>query len=48
VEYLEVYKGTDFETPVFDEAKHYLWPIPFEPFHKIRQLDKILDGDVNR
>jgi hypothetical protein len=30
VEYLEVYKGTDFETPVFDEAKNYLWPIPIE------------------
>jgi hypothetical protein len=28
VPYLEVYKGTDFETPEFDEAKHYLWPLP--------------------
>jgi hypothetical protein len=28
VEYLEVYKGTDYETPVFDESKHYLWPLP--------------------
>ena len=28
VEYLEIYKGTDYETPVFDESKHYLWPIP--------------------
>lgn len=28
VPYLEVYKGTDYENPVFDEAKHYLWPIP--------------------
>ncbi len=28
VEYLEVYKGTDYETPVFDESKHYLWPMP--------------------
>lgn len=28
VEYLDVYKGTDYETPVFDESKHYLWPIP--------------------
>ena len=24
VEYLEIYKGTDYETPVFDESKHYL------------------------
>ncbi|MFY0654220.1 MAG: RagB/SusD family nutrient uptake outer membrane protein [Cyclobacteriaceae bacterium] len=28
VEYLEPYKGTDFENPVFDENKHYLWPVP--------------------
>lgn len=27
-EYIDVYKGTDFANPVFDEAKHYLWPIP--------------------
>ncbi len=30
VEYLDVYKGTDFETPEFDENKHYLWPIPID------------------
>ena len=28
VPYLEPYKGTDFETPVFDESKHYYWPLP--------------------
>jgi hypothetical protein len=28
VEYIETYKGTDFENPVFDEGKHYLWPLP--------------------
>lgn len=28
VEYLDIYKGTDYETPVFDENKHYLWPLP--------------------
>jgi hypothetical protein len=27
-EYLEPYAGSDFAEPVFDEAKHYLWPIP--------------------
>ncbi len=27
-EYIDVYKGTDFENPVFDEGKHYFWPIP--------------------
>jgi hypothetical protein len=28
VPYLEPYQGTDYETPVFDESKHYLWPVP--------------------
>lgn len=27
-QYLEPYAGGDFENPVFDESKHYLWPIP--------------------
>lgn len=26
--YIDVYKGTDWADPVFDEGKHYLWPIP--------------------
>ncbi|QEC53293.1 putative outer membrane starch-binding protein [Anseongella ginsenosidimutans] len=26
--YIDVYKGTDWENPVFDESKHYLWPVP--------------------
>jgi len=26
--YIDVYKGTDWEDPVFDESQHYLWPIP--------------------
>ncbi|MFW5835322.1 MAG: RagB/SusD family nutrient uptake outer membrane protein [bacterium] len=28
VEYIEAYQGTDYANPVFDESKHYLWPIP--------------------
>jgi len=28
IPYLDVYAGTDWATPVFDESKHYLWPIP--------------------
>ncbi len=28
VPYIDVYKGTDWEGPVFDESKHYLWPVP--------------------
>ena len=27
-EYLDPYEGSDFGTPVFEESKHYLWPIP--------------------
>lgn len=27
IPYLEPYKGTAYENPVFDETKHYLWPI---------------------
>ncbi|SNR76932.1 SusD family protein [Lutibacter agarilyticus] len=26
--YINPYKGTSWENPVFDEGKHYLWPIP--------------------
>lgn len=28
VPYIDVYQGTDWANPVFDESKHYLWPIP--------------------
>ncbi len=28
VPYIDVYKGTDWANPEFDENKHYLWPIP--------------------
>ncbi|VAW17985.1 Cell surface glycan-binding lipoprotein, utilization system for glycans and polysaccharides (PUL), SusD family [hydrothermal vent metagenome] len=28
VPYIDIYKGTDWADPVFDENKHYLWPIP--------------------
>ena len=28
VPYIDVYQGTDWADPVFDENKHYLWPIP--------------------
>lgn len=26
--YIDVYKDTDWDNPVFDENKDYLWPIP--------------------
>ena len=26
--YVDVYKDSDWDNPVFDESKHYLWPIP--------------------
>lgn len=28
IEYIDVYKGTEWGNPVFNEGKHYLWPIP--------------------
>ena len=28
VPYLDPYQGTDYANPVFNESKHYLWPIP--------------------
>ncbi len=28
VPYIDIYQGTDWADPVFDESKHYLWPIP--------------------
>jgi hypothetical protein len=28
IPYIDVYQGTDWANPVFDESKHYLWPIP--------------------
>ena len=40
VEYLDVYKGTDYETPVFDESKHYLWPIPIEDLSQNPNLEQ--------
>jgi starch-binding outer membrane protein, SusD/RagB family len=26
--YVDVYQGTDWDNPVFDEGRHYLWPVP--------------------
>ena len=28
IPYIDVFKGSDWDNPVFDENKHYLWPIP--------------------
>jgi hypothetical protein len=28
IPYIDVYQGTDWATPEFNESKHYLWPIP--------------------
>lgn len=40
IEYLEVYKGTDYETPEFDEAKNYLWPIPLDIMTRNEAIDQ--------
>ena len=37
-EYIDVYKGTDYATPVFDESKHYLWPIPLNEIAQNPQI----------
>jgi hypothetical protein len=36
--YVDVYKGTDYEIPVFDENKHYLWPIPLNALSQNPEL----------
>ena len=36
--YIDVYKGTDWANPVFDEAKHYLWPLPLDDLAQNPQL----------
>ena len=30
VPYLDIYAGTDYAVPEFDESKHYLWPVPID------------------
>jgi len=30
VKYIDVYQGSDWAIPEFDESKHYLWPIPLD------------------
>lgn len=40
VEYLDIYKGTDFAAPVFDENKHYLWPIPLSAISQNPNLEQ--------
>jgi len=36
--YVAPYKGTDYEVPVFDENKHYLWPIPLNALSQNPEL----------
>ncbi len=40
VPYLAPYVGTDWEDPVFDESKHYLWPIPLNAIAQNPNLDQ--------
>ena len=40
VPYLEVYKGTDFENPKFDESKHYYWPLPLDVLSQNPNLEQ--------
>lgn len=40
IPYIDVYKGTDWENPVFDESKHYLWPIPVSSIAENSNLEQ--------
>lgn len=40
VPYLDIYKGTDFAVPEFDENKHYLWPIPLSAISQNPNLEQ--------
>jgi len=37
-EFIDVYQGSDWENPVFDEGKHYLWPIPLSVIAQIPEV----------
>lgn len=39
-EYIDVYAGTDWANPVFDESKHYLWPIPLNTISENPDVDQ--------
>lgn len=38
--YIDVYQGTDWADPVFDESKHYLWPIPLSALSQNPNLEQ--------
>lgn len=40
VPYINVYQGTDWADPVFDESKHYLWPIPLNAISQNPDIDQ--------
>jgi starch-binding outer membrane protein, SusD/RagB family len=40
IPYIDVYKGTDWENPVFDENKNYLWPIPVSAISQNTNLEQ--------
>ena len=40
IDYVDVYKGTDFAVPEFDESKHYLWPIPLNAIAQNPQIEQ--------
>jgi hypothetical protein len=40
IQYIDPYKGTDWGSPVFDESKHYLWPIPLNILAENPNIDQ--------
>lgn len=39
-EYIDVYAGTDWANPVFNESKHYLWPIPLSTISQNQDIEQ--------
>lgn len=40
VPYLDAYRGTEWSDPVFDEGKHYLWPLPLSALSQNNNLQQ--------
>lgn len=47
IPYLDIYKGTDYAVPEFNEAKHYLWPLPLSATSQNPKLGQNPGWDSN-
>jgi hypothetical protein len=46
-QYIDVYAGTDWAVPVFDENKHYFWPIPLDELAQNPNIGQNPGWDAN-